>query len=91
MRACAAPEGRAARTGGGGDPRSVRAQLPHGSEKVQIPIAWSSQGETGSGFIQGFGCALWHLLSQALKSEISSLWKQTESNSFRQMGKSRLP
>lgn len=57
MRACVAPAGRAARTGDGGDPRSVRARLPHGSEKVQIPMAWSSQGETGSGFVQGFGCA----------------------------------
>lgn len=34
----------------GGDPWSDRAQLPHGLEKMQIPMAWSSQGEMGSDF-----------------------------------------
>lgn len=41
--------------GDGGDPRSVRARLPHGSEKMQIPMAWSCRGETGSGFVLVFG------------------------------------
>lgn len=43
--------------GDGGDPWSVRTQLPHGLEKMQIPMAWSSQGETRSGFLLVFGCA----------------------------------
>jgi len=52
--------GRAARSAAGRSPRGVEGTpgaCGHGSEKMQTPMAWSSQGETGSGFVLLFGRA----------------------------------